>query len=205
MGYITLNDAKEWLGIPSTDATKDSLITPMIESVAEAINAWTESNFTGPIVKLKEIHDASRQDIILPKGYPLISIQAIWLGVRADGSNGALLDDTNYNFDDVEIRLRLLNLPQQRGYLALDYTWGYATTPERVKLATRISVEGYYRMRIRQAVGVTSKSKEGESINFKASWHAEAGLPIEAVSLLSDFRRIEWPDGAGGEMATRRR
>lgn len=201
--YITLSEAKEWLGIASTDTTKDTIVTDLIATVSESIDSWTESRFDGPIVVLKEIQDARRQDILLPKGWPLISVQSVRLNTNTDGTGGVEIPATEYDHDDVEIRLRSTQVPQQRAYIALDYTWGYAAVPARVKQATKIGVEGWYRGRARQSVGVTTKAKEGESISFKGAWNGEAGLPIEAVSLLAAFRRIEWPDGAGGQMATR--
>ncbi len=204
-GYITLAEAKAWLGIDLLDITKDTLIDGLIDTVKEAINAWTESDFSGPKVVTNELHDGRRQDVIVPKGYPLISVEQIVLGVNGAGAGGSVLESLGYNYDDVEIRLRYLNMPQQRSYMRVDYTWGYATVPMRVKTASKIAVEGYYRMRARQSVGITSKAKEGESISYKGSWDAEAGLPKEAVSLLADFRRLEWPDGPGGEMSIRNR
>lgn len=201
--YVTLPDMKDFLGIPLADTTKDALVQSYIDAVVDAINRWTGTDFSGPQVVTGEPFDARRQDIILTENSPLISVQEIRLGVKTDGSSGTVLDPGCYFADKENVSL-LLNLPQQRGYGRIDYTYGYATVPPTVQLATKLGVEGYYRMRTRQAVGVTSKSKEGESINFKAAWHSEAGLPVESVSLLSDFRSaMEWPTGSGTGMATR--
>ena len=82
--YITLNEAKLWLGIELTDTTKDTIISDLIETVSEAIDGWTESRFDGPIVVTNEIHDARRQDILIPRGWPLISVQSVRLNVNTD-------------------------------------------------------------------------------------------------------------------------
>lgn len=207
--YVTLDDVKGWLGLPLTpDATKDPILARLIKTVEKKIDVWTASVFDEPVVVATppEIQDARRQDIIIPRGYPIISIQALKFGVNADGSGGMEIPATEYNFDEVEIRLRAEgNMPLARGYISIAYTWGYDEVPPDVEQATLIGVEGYYRMRARQSVGVTSKAKEGESVSYKGTWDQEAGLPVEAVGLLSDYRRIEWPDGAGGQMATRNR
>jgi len=193
MSYITLNEAKEWLGISLTDTTKDTLLTDLIASSCDAIDAWTESKFNAPIVVTKELHDVRRQDVIIPEGWPLISVQKVVAGVDSQGNGGSELPSASYNSDSVEIKMLNFNLPKSRGYLRVDYTYGYAVIPAKVKLATKITVEGYYRMRTRQAVGITSKSKEGESISYQGAWHKEAGLPVEAIGLLSSYRRIDWP------------
>jgi SRSO17 transposase len=205
MGYITNDEAAKWIGLalPLT-ADQDAIITSLIATVSECIDAYTETRFDGAQVKTNELHDAARNDVICFEQWPVISVQAVKVGVGGDGSGGVVVAATEYNFDDSELRFRFLSLPLQRGYVRLDYTWGYATVPERVKQACKIGVEGYWRHRARQAVGIASKSKEGESISYRGTWDAQAGLPKESVSLLADFRFCEWPSGARGEMATRR-
>lgn len=199
--YITLDEAKAWLGIDLPTTTYDAILTDLILVGSEAVNAWTETRFDAPQVingTNPEIKDVRRQDVIILKNWPIITVDAIYLNVNADGSNGALVQPTEYNYDEVEIRFRWMNMPLQRGYLRVDYTWGYATVPARVKLATKLAVEGYYRMRKSQSVGIKAKSKEGESISFDGAWNKMAGLPEQAVSLLADFRRIDFDMGEGG-------
>lgn len=200
--YVTRAEAKAYLGLETGNTAYDDLIDDWILVVSEAIDAWTESRFDGPIVVTGEIKEARRQDIIIPKRWPMLSVQQIVLNVLADGTGGSVLPATEYNFDEVEIRLRWLTLPFQRGYLRLDYTWGYAAVPARVKLATKLGVEGYFRMKKSQSVGIKIRSKEGESISFDGAWNQQAGLPGPAVSLLSDFRRIDF-DLGDATIATR--
>jgi hypothetical protein len=205
MGYITTSVAAAWLSLPAPLSPETTtLLTDLINTVSECIDAYTETRFDGPQVLTGEIHDAVRNDVIMFENWPVISVQQIVVGVAADGSGGSVVSTDQYNHDESEIRFRFLSLPLQRGYVRLDYTWGYAAVPERVKLATKLGVEGYFRLRARQGVGVTSKSKEGESISYRGAWDAKAGLPTEAIGLLADFRFSEWPAGAKGEMAIRR-
>lgn len=199
MGYVTLSEAKAWLGI--TDTSKDTLITGLITAVSEAIDGWTGTRFDGVQTVTGELHDARRQDVLVPLGYPVIAVTGVTLGVLGDGSGGVALSALDFTYDEVEVKILARNLPQGRAYAKLAYTWGYTTCPERVKLATNLAVEGFLKLRGR--VGVTSKSKEGESISYKTGWDKEAGLPIECVAILSAFRRIDFDFGSGTAMATR--
>ncbi len=204
--HVTLVEAKKWLKIPDSNTDEDETLTDLIVTVSEAINDWVETSFGEPVVVSAdpgppEIIDGRRQDVIVPQGYPIISVQGVFLGVEANGLNGSALTAADYNFTEEEIRLRLVNAPQGRGLIRVDYTWGYAEVPHRVKTATKIGVEGYFRQRDRKTVGITSKSKEGEHVNYQKGWNTEAGLPNECISLLAGFRRLDF--GAGNEMSVR--
>jgi uncharacterized phiE125 gp8 family phage protein len=196
--FITLAEAKAWLGIKDTDTSQDAIVEPLIRSVSESIERYVEVKFEETEVE-NEIHDGRRQDVLIPKGYPLVSVEAVLVNVSSDGSGGTVVDPSLYVVEDECITLRL-HLPQGRGLVRVDYTHGYADVPERVKMATRIGVEAYYRQRDRKTVGVTSKSKEGESVNYQKGWDTKAGLPMESIGLLADFRQLEWPTTT---MATR--
>lgn len=188
--YATLAEVKAWLGFSDTNAERDAILTNLIPVVSLAIDGWTGTTF-GAAQDDEEIKSVRRQDVILPRYDPIIEVTSLWLGVNADGSGGTQLAATEYNYDEVEIRLRGMAMPQQAGFLKIVYKWGYADVPATVKQATLMGVEGYWRMRSAKSVGVVSRSKEGESISTKGAWNEEAGLPKEAVSLLAQYRRIE--------------
>lgn len=206
MSYITALEAAKWISGITIPLSSDveQILNDLIATVDEAINAYTETRFDGPQVLANERHDCGRNDIVLFENWPCISVQQVVANVNADGSGGSVIPATEYNYDDAELRFRFQHMPLQRGYLRIDYTWGYAAVPARVKQAAKLGVEAYWRHRARQGVGITSKSKEGESISYRGAWDALSGLPKEATSLLADFRYCEWPAGARGELATRR-
>lgn len=210
--YITLAESKTWLGIEDSDTTKDALLTDLITAVDEAINAWTGTRFDGIQTATRELHDARRQDILLPLNGPITGVSAVYMGVNSDGSGGQALDPAGYRFDDTEIAMLYMHMPMQRGLVAITYTWGYASVPARVKLAAKLGVEGYFRMRQNKTVGgvTRSRAKEGESVTYSAGGSGgsrnngwEGGLPPEAINVLSEFRRVDFDFGAGTAMATR--
>lgn len=198
---LTLAEAKTYLGIDNTD--KDAILTPMVAAVNASIASWTESAFGAEVVVTNELHDARRQDIFIPDGFPLVSVQQIVTGVDSAGAGGTVLDPEDYSHDSVEVRILRSLVPQARSYVRIDYTYGYADVPPQVKMAAQLGVEGFYRMRERKSVGISSKSKEGESVSYGGgAWNSQAGLPREAVSLLESFRRIDF-GSTKASMATR--
>lgn len=197
MSYITLAEAKTWLGVTGT--TEDAVLGDIIAAVDGAIDNFCDVKFAETTVE-NEIHDARRSDTLVPKHWPIRSVQAVRIGVNADGTGGSVIPATDYTVSEEAIRFRHLTMSQQRGYIALDYKHGLDGVPQPVKMAARLSVEGYYRMRARKSVGVVSKAKEGESISYSGAWHGQSGLPNEAVALLRDYRLVDFP---GGSMATR--
>ena len=213
MPYLTLADSKTWLGIEPSDTTKDSLLTELISAVEEAINAWTGTQFDSVQTTTNELHDARRQDVLLPLNGPIRTVTSVKVGVNSDGSGGQALDAAGYRYDDTEIAMIYMHMAHQRGLVAITYTWGYDSVPARVSLAAKLGVEGYYRMRQNKTVGGIAKSraKEGESISYGSGtatggsrnngW--EGGLPPEAINILSEFRRVDFDFGSGTAMATR--
>lgn len=197
MSFITLQEAKDWLSI--TGAAQDALLTSLIETADELIIDHCDTDFTDKTV-VNEIRDSRRSDTIITRHFPILSVQKVVVGCNVDGTGGVELTPDSYVVRDEMIVLRNGHTPQGRGLVRLDYHHGYATVPKRAKLAAKITVEAYYRQKTRGSVGISSKSKEGESISYRGSWDKASGLPTEAIGLLSEFRVIEFPVD---EMATR--
>lgn len=205
---ITLAELKAWLTIDSGDTTQDAILNQIIPAVNEIIEDYCETSFAESTVT-NEVHDCSKADAITVEGWPITSVQAVRLYCETDGTGGTTLETSQYFVREEEIVLRWLNVPRGRGLVAVDYKYGFAAVPEKVKLAAKITAEGYYRMNARKSVGITSKSKEGESINYSKSWSGGApgtkgaGIPLEAIGLLQDYRDIGWPSRM--ETATNRK
>lgn len=198
---ITVASAKAWLGI--TDSSQDAVLTTIVAAVNEAIETFCDVSFTDNTVT-NEIHDARRQDLIVPEFWPIISVQRVAVGVNPDGSGGTdLVAGTDYVLRDGEIALVGRSLPQGRGLVAVDYHHGYAAVPAKVTMAGQLATEAYYRMKSNKTVGIVSKSKEGESINYQKGWSQQWGLPSESIGLLQEYKLVGIPSGTS--MATRNR
>lgn len=199
---VTLASAKAWLTIPVLDTTQDATLEVIVAAVNDAIEAYCDASFS-PVVVESEMHDARRQDVIVPDGWPVISVERLAVGTNALGIGGTELTTEEYLVRDGEIVLVGRSLPQGRGLVAIDYTHGYVAVPSKVTMAGMLSVEAYYRMKTNKQVGIVSKAKEGESINYQKGWSERAGLPNEAIGLLAEYRVLGYPSGTS--MATRNR
>lgn len=192
LNIVGLEELKTWLGVTGT--ASDSILTAIGETVEGLINDYCDTRFDGVQTVTGEILDGRRADILLPEHLPIVAVTRIALWCETDGSGGTNLDAADYIVRPEEIALKGQYTPKGRGLIAIDYTWGYADIPARVKMAARIACEAYYRQRARQSVGITSRSKEGESVSYKDAWSKEWGLPQEAIGLLAPYRTaMEWP------------
>jgi len=198
MSFLTLEEAKDYLEVSGSDM--DAQIQLWLDAVSESIIAYCENDFETHVIT-NELHDGRKADILLPKMSPVASIQAIYFGVKADGSSGSLLDSNSYVLRDDEIALVFSHTQRGRGIIRLDYTAGYATVPSRVILATQLGLQGYYNLTDKATIGIRTKAKEGESISYQGGWNKQFGLPEESISLLAEFRDYGWPETT--VMATR--
>jgi hypothetical protein len=66
--------------------------------------------------------------------------------------------------------------------------------PADVKHAVYEGVKANYQMRKRNAEGVTSRSKNGESESYGASWDQTTGLPSSVIAKLKNYKVWEIPN-----------
>jgi len=201
MSLVDLNtDIKPWLGIDPGDTTYDTILSMIQNSVEQAVKNYTEAQFE-PTVVTNEILDGDKADTVTPKNYPLISVQQLVFYVDADGSGGSVIDSSEYTVNPEGVVLQSATYsPYGRGRIRVDYTWGYASLPDDVKMAILLGVEATFRRRGRKSIGLGGRSKKDESERFTASgggdqaaWDSKTGLPKEVVAMLSHYRAFEIP------------
>lgn len=189
---ITLSDAKAWIGIDPSDTSQDTVLQVMIDAVDNIIKDYTEAEFS-PQTVVGEVLDGGRSDTVVPKNSPIISVQHLYVNVWPDGSGGSEVPATEYIAEKDCVVLRWQVTPKGRGLVKLDYTWGYGSVPGPVKQAALLSVEALYNRKNRKSIGISSRSKEGESESYPSAWNMESGLPKEAMAMLVPYRSLEFP------------
>jgi hypothetical protein len=189
MSLCTLQEIKDWLKI--TDNSQDAILTSTQAAVEAAVKAYVDTDFT--TTTKTELLDGSRSDTIVLEGYPIISVSAIYFYPNTSGAEGSLVDLESYIVKPEAIYLTNLYTPAGRGKVRVDYTYGYASVPDDVKMAVKLGVEAFMARRARKTVGVGSRSKEGESESFVSAWDKKSGLPVEVTGLLQIYRTYEVP------------
>lgn len=197
MALTTLADLKTFLGIAQSDTTQDALLTMFKDSVEQSVIDFCETDFTSKAIT-NEILDGGRQDVIVPKMCPILSVQGVWIGTQADGSGGIQLDATrDYYADENAITLRYGLLPFARGCVRVDYTWGYNGVPANVKMCVYQSVKAEMQRHQRNTEDLSSRSKGDESEGYGTGssgvWDELTGLPKTIVAKLQGYKRYEFP------------
>lgn len=190
---VTLASIKLFLGIEPLDTTQDAVITMFQESVEASVVSFCDSDFTAQVVT-GEVVDGIQADIIVPKNYPVISVEGVYLGVDASGANGSLLDATSdYTFSASAISLIRNSTPFQRSSVRIDYTWGYSAVPGDVKMAIYQCVKAELQRYSRNTEDVSTRSKGVESDGGAGAWDATTGLPKAIVAKLASYKTFEFP------------
>ena len=195
MSLVTLADIKVFLGIAPADTSQDALITMFQQSVEQSVINYCESDFTAKVISgiPGEILDSGRSDVLVPKNFPIISVEEVWFNVEADGTGGFKLDGTrDYYHDEGAIILRTVYSPFSRGIIRLNYTWGYTGVPADVKMSVYQSVKAEMQRYNRNTEDLSSRSKEGESESYRDSWDALTGLPTQIVAKLQPYKVYEF-------------
>jgi hypothetical protein len=193
MALTTLDENKSFLGISLSDHTYDVILEIFRRAIENCVINYCENDFLST-ARTKELCDGSLSDVIVPKYFPIISVQAIYFGCDGSGNNGDLVDADNYSFDATGIILRNgIDTPYGRKYIRIDYTSGYASVPDDVKLVVYQSVKSEYQRHNRKTEDVGSRSKGDESESYNSAWDKKSGLPVQVVSKLQSYRTYEIP------------
>jgi hypothetical protein len=162
----------------------------MRDSVETAVLNYVETTFALTTV-VNEILDSNGSDCIVPRNWPITSVQAVKLGVDTLGAGGDVLETTSYQVLPTNIVLKAFGQTRGRSIVRVDYTYGYASLPADVKEAILLSVEAKFRRKSRKSIGLSGRSKKDESESFADSmvgWDSATGLPAEAISMLQKYR-----------------
>ena len=193
MSLCTLQEIKDWLKI--TGADQDTRLTMVQKAVEQAVINLCETDFQ-PHEYTNEVLDGDGKDVIVPRHWPILSVEHVLLYCLPDGSGGSDVATEDMSIRDEAIYLaNSLITPPGRGRVRLDYHAGYASVPDDVKMAVMLGVEAFLARNARKSIGIASRGKEGESESYTKAWDAKVGLPTEVVALLGSYRSMEFPTG----------
>lgn len=187
-------DVKPWLQL--TGSTHDTTLTIIRDSIEQAVLNYIELSLetVGPVM---EVYDASQQDQIVLANIPVQSVSALYFNTKPDGSDGCLIDASQYAVDleTGVIKLQCGYTPRGRALVRVDYTYGYATVPSDIKHAILLSIDADFRRKGSKTIGRTGRSKKDEREGYSTGggvWDSKSGLPTEVVYKLNAYKRRDF-------------
>lgn len=196
MSFVDIDaDIKPWLGIEASNTKNDAVLAVIRDAVEKSVVEYCEQDFVLQVV-VGEVLDGNRSDQIIPRHFPIVSVENIYIAANPDGTGGIKINSDMYQVLSEGITLRGINTTKGRGSIRIDYTHGYDGVPSDVKLAIIQAVEAEFRRKGRKSIGLTSRSKKDESEGYSTtggSWDTKTGLPNEVVSKLNPYRTFEFP------------
>lgn len=165
---VTLNQAKAYLKIPLAETTKDSHVEFLINSASQYLemecDRWLVKRTT-----ITEYQDGRRQNIIVLKQWPVLSVASLRIDIDSKFTDAAtLVDPTDYAITDEDTALMLLNQVFPNGHRAIKIVYSAGYDPVPYDLQEACLWVCYWKDRIRDAgdIGRSTKNKEGESISY---------------------------------------
>ena len=166
-GYITQNDLKAFVGIPTSDTADDDLLDNAINGASRQIDAFCGRKFyadasatareyftndyfklyvddisttTDLVIKYDDDDDGTYETTVPSTEYKLLPINGVVGGI--EGSPFYLIQlnsDGDYEWP--------LSNTSNRPYAQITAKWGYATTPEPIKYACKMLASELFAMR----------------------------------------------------------
>lgn len=189
----TLASFKDFMGIPSTEVSKDSRYEFFINAASSVIQTFCERQFIQ--ATHIERHDGRLSDTLVTREWPVQSVTEVRSAADWDFSNPASLYDAN-DFAVEKgsvIRLRNKLFPKGKLNVQVTYVSGFlppgnlsSDLPPDLQLSCLQLSEWYLTIRDDRRIGVTNKSKSGENIGFVGD------IPEFVRTILNNYRREEF-------------
>lgn len=187
MALSTLSRLKAQLGINGSDLTQDSLLQFYIDASSQKIETYCDRKFNSQ--SFTEYFHGRKQNIIMPKQFPVISVTELRVQASRDWTDvNGLISSDDYVVSDTDNTLIYDGFfPNGFSNIRLIYTAGYATIPSDLELACVWLAEWFYLHKRRQDMGRTSVSKGDENLGVLAN------MPPMIQEMLIDYKRTEMP------------
>lgn len=195
MALITTTEAKQQ--IPALSGTADDALLTELISVAGAViakylgypPASVGGTPTAESTSYTRYLDGPGGRILTTDVYPLTAVTSVYDDPAWDYSASYLVSSSDYSIVEGDKGLIVLSSTSAHGTwttgkraIKATFTAGYATVPDWLQQAARITVRALYDGRNSQ--GKENKSEGGVNVSFVKP----AALPIEAKQILAPYR-----------------
>ena len=166
-GYITQNQLKAFVGIPTSDSQDDDLLDDAINAASRQIDAFCGRQFyadgstssrkfftndlyrlrvddisttTGLVVKYDDDDDGTYETTVSSSDFQVLPINGVVGGIQGNPFYIVeLISDGNHEWP--------LDFSSNRPRAEITAKWGYATTPEQIRQATLMLASELFAMR----------------------------------------------------------
>jgi hypothetical protein len=199
---VSLNDAKNELGISLADTTKDAKIERLINVSADFFESYTERKLIRPAAPYEHRWDGRNTDRILLREWPAAKPTSVRIDPGWAFAADTEIDSSLYDVEDEQILVfRQGGLARGNMNVRVTYEAGYQSPlsagsaprlPAQFVQATLWHVEWMMRQSSDRRLGMESKGKGAENVTFLA------GLPLEIREFLDCEVRLQF---AGADVA----
>lgn len=178
---VTLDEMRAFLGIPSEQTAKDSLIESLLDSFNKVIEDWLGVTMINS--QYAEIYDGDGTDTLFLEHYPIVAISSLKL-------DGEALDSDDYYIYPYKGYIRLADSVFTKDYqnIEITYTAGWGVTrddiPDALKLALKMWVERTFK-----GENVDFSQRFGESFIIRASMQS---IPVDIKQILSPYKVYQY-------------
>jgi len=172
-GLTTLNAVREFLKIPDSITTDDTLLLHLITRVSKEIEKFCERTFAQ--ANSTEYYDGDGTDTLLIDNYPINSITSLYDDTDRTYGSDTLIDSDDYVFYSEEGKIVLDGGTFSIGLknIKIVYNAGYSTIPEDLEQACIKKVAAEY---LESQKGIVATKGESNDIS---KWREEADKVIE--------------------------
>jgi len=190
---VSLADVKAWLDIPLTEISFDLKAELLINAASDRIESYLDRSLERKV--RSERIDGVRSSRIPLRHYPADSVSILSFSSDWDFTDN--IPTSGFEMQEQSI-IVLKNAASPRGNLNVKvmYAAGYVLPnsqlvtgeplPSDLKLACLLLVQWLWQVERDRRLGVSSKSKQSESISF------EQGMPREIAEMLLPHKRLEF-------------
>lgn len=181
----TLARAKTEIGIPPGDTSQDNLIEKYITAATQFIETYLNRK----IKRAEYTHYLTGNDTpsIPLLQFPIEKPSAVYIDDDWAFAVASLLASSEYDtqFDCLLVR-KVGYFPNKPRNIKVQYFAGYDIIPADIEEACLLMVVWIYGIKSSETIGVTSKSKVGDSVTF------DANIPPLVKALLDPMKRDTW-------------
>jgi len=189
----TLADIKEHLNIPTLTITQDNILIRMINAASMMIEQFLDRKVLQR--SYTEFYDGRSNDRFLLRQWPAVKPSELWVdssSLFTDVLNKKGTNEYELEGDCGVLLLNGVRFPKGIRNIKVVYLGGFTTVPYIIAEACIGTVEFMYDMKSDRRIGVTSKSKNAETVTFISD------LPPVIKTMLTPFQRFEFPSSAQG-------